>query len=109
MGEGVVSFADRSGRIYSNILTPQMRTLIEPAAKYGCSQEIPYKTRILEYECGSGFAQFALSDESFRFENNNLAKDHTLDFEDSGGHYRLRLSDNFFIPTRILYEKSTLC
>lgn len=96
--DGVVSFVGRRGRIHSNIAKPRMRVVTEPAPKQGCRQE-PYETQILEYECGSSFAQFALSDESFRFDTDHLADKGILEFSDAAGSYRLHLSSNFFVST----------
>jgi hypothetical protein len=116
IGEGVVSFVGRRGRLYSSVpAAPREREVPGPMFSPGKNGEAT-TARVLEYDCGDGLAAFALSDESFRFESrwdgdSILAYD--LHFSDNGGRYRLHLSDTFaslsknvlgYDPFRLLQE-----
>jgi hypothetical protein len=98
IGEGVVSFAGRRGRIYSTIPVPGEREVRGPLFPTRKNVEPNVTVRVLEYDCGASWAAFAFSDESFRFESgwgedSSLASD--FRFSDSAGSYRLQLSASF--------------
>ena len=85
---GVVSFTGRRGRLYATVLAlPKLTT---PAVKDPWADGV----RQLDYDCGDGPAAFALSDESFRFED-TAPVDGVFRFSDASGRYRVTLDPRF--------------
>ena len=87
IAEGVVTFAERTGRLYSTISQPTSRELGPGDWTEG--------VRILEYDCGEGFCAFALSNETFRFDGGDFHNAGTCLFADESGSYRVYAPSGF--------------
>lgn len=88
IASGVVSFTGRRGRLYSTVSVEPK--LISPTVKDAWADGV----RQLEYDCGESPAAFALSDESFRFED-SAPVDGVFRFSDGSGRYRVTLDPRF--------------
>ena len=86
---GVVRFAGRRACLHSSVAAPP--TLVEIAATDKWSRGV----RQLAYECGTEWAAFALSDNSFRFAPSQPLTDRVLRFADAAGEYEVTLHPGF--------------
>ena len=87
-GNGVVSFAGRTARLYSSVPHPELKTVPDK------NEET--KIEVLEYKCGNESAAFAFSDHSFEFLNGGQIENNHFRFSDSSGTYRLELDEGFW-------------
>ncbi len=88
IGEGEVSFQNRTARIYSTATAPELKTVPD---KYEEAD-----VQILEYKCGDGPVAFVFSDGSFEFLDDLDLQNGQFRFSDSSGTYRAEIDGRFF-------------
>jgi hypothetical protein len=82
VGDGLVRFKDRRACLHATVAT-------RPAVI--ASQGV----RQLAFDCGSGLAAFAFSDDSFRFEGGEPLTERKFRFADATGRYEVTLHEGF--------------